>query len=389
MEIPIPIPTTPQQQLRQNYIVKHFADYTIMVPSIANVFTNVATPMSAVFSAHTRHLLSIASPAPLSFTLFQAKFPDMKEWTMFEMVKGTLIQLFYDDFLNKWEIATKRDVGGYACELCVPGSFRQRFIDSLNGLNGLNVEAAKSANEAKGNTIELNDVAMLASLDRALSYQFKLTAGGEAVLIAVFSIHKPAAQGGGDRGGGTATCMPLANTLPFLGHLLTFPRFVHGTKTSDLFHFYGSLASDPRVPGLVIQSKTGETTFIENVAHTNMQECRSLPTMMLYEYLCFRRAGQSGAWIQMESEDYSDYGYQEEDVERAKRIARVAEKQIGLLAETLVCAYENRTLIPKWLLSFVTFFTLSEAKTIREAATAYVASLEPMILLNSLVRKDA
>jgi hypothetical protein len=376
--------STPQQH-HQNYIIKHFADYTIMVPSITNRLVNpqLSKPTCAVFSSHTRHLLSISPPAPMGFTLFQARFPDMREWTMFEMVKGTMIQLFYDDFFGRWEIATKRDLGGYASDLDVPGSFRKRFIDALR----------KGYKPAKENTIELNelnDVAMRAALDPSLSYQFKLTPGGEAVLVSVFSIHKVSPGHGFCAGGGTATCVPLMQTLPLLGHLVSFPRFVYSTSTEDLFYFYGSLASDPGVPGVVIQSKTGETTVIQNTAHMNMEECRSLPQMALFEYLCFRHAGQSKAWNRTKGGN---------DFDSAERIARTAEKQIWLFAETLVCAYDRfrnsggesrNAIMPNFLAPFILFLGSDNNTESKKESNvkAYVASLSPMVLFRLLLRKD-
>ena len=304
---------------------------------------------------------------------------------MFEMVKGTMIQLFYDDFFGRWEIATKRDLGGYASDLDVPGSFRKRFIDALR----------KGYKPAKENTIELNelnDVAMRAALDPSLSYQFKLTQGGEAVLVSVFSIHKVSPGHGFCAGGGTATCVPLMQTLPLLGHLVSFPRFVYSTSTEDLFYFYGSLASNPGVPGVVIQSKTGETTVIQNLAHLHVEECRSLPRMALFEYLCFRSVGQ---WKKDDDEG---------EVMK-ETMVRVAERQIAILADVLVCAYE-RFIRGRWLESIDTLLILhmtklnaqlmsvslslskNNDKEMKSAASAYVASLSPMVLFRLLLRQD-
>jgi hypothetical protein len=377
------MPFPPYQTM--NFIVKQFADYTLMVPDDYARTAYPHTPASTIFSAHTRHLLSVAAPSPMNLIRFQCLFPMVREWVIFEMVQGTRIQLFYDGLLCKWEIATKREVGGYGSALGIPGSFRERFVQALGG----------------GNTIvDLNSVPVLSALDRAMSYQFKLTKRGEAVLVSVFVIHNEpwnsanSYSGGG--GGGTATHVPLESLLPSLGPFITFPRFVHATSTDALFEFYGSLASNPVVPGVVIQSKTGETTVIQNLAHMHVEECRSLPRMALFEYLCFRSVGQ---WKKDDDEG---------EVMK-ENMVRVAERQIAILADVLMCAYE-RFIRGRWLesidtalvrhmtklnaqlmsvsLSSSSSLSKNNDKEMKSAALAYVASLSPMVLFRLLLRQD-
>jgi hypothetical protein len=225
-----------------------------------------------------------------------------------------------------------------------------------------------------------------------MSYQFKLTKRGEAVLVSVFVIHNEPWNSANSfsGGGGTATHVPLESLLPSLGHLVSFPRFVYSTSSEDLFYFYGSLASDPLVPGVVIQSKTGETTMIQNTAHMNMEECRSLPRLALFEYLCFRSVGQSKAWNKTNCGN---------DFDIAQRIARTAEKQIWLFAETLVCAYDRfrnndgelrKAIMPKFLEPFVLFLSSNNNTESKKESKvkAYLASLSPMVLFRLLLRKD-
>ena len=119
--------------------------------------------------------------------------------------------------------------------------------------------------------------------------------------------------------------------------------------------------------------------------------------MALFEYLCFRRAGQ---WKM--DDDQGDAAIKE-------NMVRVAERQIAILADVLVCAYERfirgrslesidtalvrhmgnfYTQIMTVSLSSSSSLSKNNDKEMKSAASAYVASLSPMVLFRLLLRQD-
>jgi hypothetical protein len=81
-------------------------------------------------------VVSFSPPKCISYDDFIEKYPVYNENIIVEeLVEGTMIQLFWDSYDCKWEIATKSSIGGYNINTFSKMSFRDMFFDSLKEMN--------------------------------------------------------------------------------------------------------------------------------------------------------------------------------------------------------------------------------------------------------------
>jgi hypothetical protein len=77
-------------------------------------------------------IVSFSPPKCISYEEFMEKNPVFNENIIVEeLVEGTMIQLFWDSYDCKWEIATKSSIGGYNTNTFTKTSFRDMFFDAL------------------------------------------------------------------------------------------------------------------------------------------------------------------------------------------------------------------------------------------------------------------
>jgi hypothetical protein len=77
-------------------------------------------------------VVSFSPPKCISYEEFMERNPVYnKNIIVEELVEGTMIQLFWDSYECKWEIATKSSIGGYNTNTFTKISFRDMFFDAL------------------------------------------------------------------------------------------------------------------------------------------------------------------------------------------------------------------------------------------------------------------
>ena len=68
---------------------------------------------SVIFSFPSKKLLSYSPSKAISYSYFKTLFPCLnQDIVITEYINGIMIQLFYDDRINKWGVATKSSIGG-------------------------------------------------------------------------------------------------------------------------------------------------------------------------------------------------------------------------------------------------------------------------------------
>lgn len=84
---------------------------------------------SVVFSFPDKKLLSYSPSKSTTFNYFQNLFPNLNEDILItEYIDGIMVQLFYDERIHRWEIATKDNIGGYEK---YPNDLLYRTIESV------------------------------------------------------------------------------------------------------------------------------------------------------------------------------------------------------------------------------------------------------------------
>ena len=91
---------------------------------------------SVIFSFPNKRLLSISPSKFVEYSFFKSLFPQLNEQiSITEYIHGFVIQLFYDERIHKWEIATKEYIGGREIYFYDPKkrSIHDIFIECLGG----------------------------------------------------------------------------------------------------------------------------------------------------------------------------------------------------------------------------------------------------------------
>ena len=70
---------------------------------------------------------------PKSLPFSSIKENDYNNYTLEELVEGTMINLFWNDYLDEWDIATKNSLGGkYSFYQDNKKTFRTMFLETMN-----------------------------------------------------------------------------------------------------------------------------------------------------------------------------------------------------------------------------------------------------------------
>jgi len=81
-------------------------------------------------------VVSFSPPKCITYDEFITKYQTKDENIIVEeLVEGTMVQLFWDSYECKWEIATKSSIGGYNTNTFTKMSFRDMFFDTLKEMN--------------------------------------------------------------------------------------------------------------------------------------------------------------------------------------------------------------------------------------------------------------
>jgi hypothetical protein len=81
-------------------------------------------------------VVSFSPPKCITYDEFIMKYPNQDENIIVEeLIEGTMVQLFWDSYESKWEIATKSSICGYNTNTFTKMTFRDMFFDTLKEMN--------------------------------------------------------------------------------------------------------------------------------------------------------------------------------------------------------------------------------------------------------------
>jgi len=96
-----------------------------------NKYSSWGLIRSLIINASNK-VVSFSPPKCISYEEFVEKNPSYNDNIIIEeLIEGTMIQLFWDSYECKWEIATKSSIGGYNTNTFTKTTFRDMFFDAL------------------------------------------------------------------------------------------------------------------------------------------------------------------------------------------------------------------------------------------------------------------
>ena len=256
---------------------------------------------SVVFSHPENRLLSFSPPKSALNKSFieETPFIDDEHVIVSEKVEGVMINLFYDDRVKRWNIATKTSVGGNMwyfepintpinvgtpndvsifCRSPKKPTFLAMFLDALQSSHH-----------------DLHNSSVINELDIHYSYSFVLQHPSNTIiqwierprlyLVAVYDIdwvHNRAIE---------IPSYVYENWSIFLNAgVVEFPEKIRDTSYDTIRQKYCSMHSSFMGPGIVMHNYAkGTRTVFENMAYQKMRRARKINSMLLYQYLCLKR----------------------------------------------------------------------------------------------------
>jgi len=253
---------------------------------------------SVVLSDTEGRLLCYTPPKSITLELFKERYPTITQDILVnEVIEGTMISLFWDDRINRWEIATKGSVGGnywfyrtkypQVDKSMHQTTFRRMFLDALR------------ANFDQ----DINDLTILDSLPKGvpenrICYNFVLQHPENPIVLLIedprlYLVSVYEIQSSIDK---IIYMDPHVyygwNVWNEFAGMIEFPRenydITDGYET--LKSKYCSKISDSNSVGIMVMNiKNGDRTCIENEAYATKKELRGNNPNLQYQFLCLKK----------------------------------------------------------------------------------------------------
>lgn len=247
---------------------------------------------SVILSSPEKKILCFSPPKSMDIDTFVEKYPEMNDSVIAnEIIEGTMINLFFDERIQKWEIATKGAIGAnyfyYRNDYnegsgVPPKTFYRMFLDALK----------------LEETEELNDSVILQNLPKCYSYSFVLQHPENHIvlnidnpklyLVALYDITDstsikwipPCYYEGWD-------------IFSNISGIIDFPKTFHESNYDDIEVKHCSIHTQCDNVGIMFTNiETGERFSMKNPTYEKMKTLRGNNPNLQYQYLCLLRAKQ-------------------------------------------------------------------------------------------------
>jgi len=248
--------------------------------------TEIFKYRSIILSIPENQLMSFSPPKSLHYNTFIIENPVINEFIYVnEYIEGIMINLFYDNRSNKWEIATKSAIGGnynyYYYDKCnykrIDKTFHQMFMDAFS----------------LDNKHLISDIFILDELCKNHCYSFVLQHPDNHIvlnitkpriyLVAVYNIIN-------ENSVKTIPMNEVENWNCFSSGIIKFPKKIHFESYIELKNRIDNIQNNPYMVGVMITNlKTGNRTKIENPIYNQKKLLLGNKPNLLYQYLCLYR----------------------------------------------------------------------------------------------------
>jgi len=250
---------------------------------------------SVIFSFPDKKLLSFSPPKSIPSLVFMNKYPNITtNMLVTSAIEGVMITLFYDNDINKWEIATKGAVGGkYGYygniikrkheERFETPTFYRMFLDALRA----------NADE------ELNNLPFLEHLPKNACYNFILQHPKNIIvlpvkepmvyLIGVYLIDGEYVEYI------PQTCYEIWSELKIATGIINYPKIYNNAyEYDDMEKIYETHSTGIMVTNI----DTGERTKISSNKYEQIRLSIKIPTCSQYLYFCLRRINKVTEYLE-------------------------------------------------------------------------------------------
>jgi hypothetical protein len=314
---------------------------------------------------HSNGKINVFSPPKsLSLDVFAAQFAE-SECFAEEFIEGTMINLFYDKDIAKWEIATKSSVGGNITYFKDQPTFEELFMEicghimlDFNELCSDFVYSFVMQHPKNKFVLPLKEMRLY------LISIYKIDG------LNIFEMPKSEYQNNG--------------LEPVLSKMLHPYQFAF-ESFDQLKQQFGSMNTDINSMGIMIKSATGKRTKIRNPNYEYLKQLRGNNSKLQYQYLCLRLLNKVKEYLQYFPEARNSF------FEYRKQIHLFTDE---LYSNYIRCYIKKEKPLNEFLSQFrIHMYTLHQhylsikqenGYIHRYVVIAYVNNLEPARLMYSL-----
>ena len=284
-----------ERKIKTKFYIKDGIEYCILnYDTTVLCFDDIETGnyRSVILSSPEKQILCFSPPKSMEINAFVEKYPEMDDSIIAnEIIEGTMINLFFDERIQKWEIATKGAIGAnyfyYRNDYnegsgVPPKTFYRMFLDALK------------LQESE----ELNDSIIVKNLPKCYSYSFVLQHPENHIvlnidnpklyLVALYDITDstsikwipPCYYEGWD-------------IFSNISGIIDFPKTFHESNYDDIEVKHCSIHTQSDNVGIMFTNiETGERFSMKNPTYEKMKTLRGNNPNLQYQYLCLLRAKQ-------------------------------------------------------------------------------------------------
>lgn len=262
--------------------------------------------LSADENGEPDKILAFAPPHGVDYEEFKdsLEFEMPEEIVANAAIEGTMIQLFYDARIEKWNIATRGSIGGTnwfygnATATKKQSTFRSMFIDCINGNDYIN--GSMDCN----NAIDMETA--FADWPKTNSYCFVMQHPDNQI---VFDIQQPALYlvaayklGFSEEthsviGVGLAELNSLVDVLSVSVSMnVRMPKLVFSRRFSEVECVYRNLEN--RMGVMFWNTATGQRAHMENEIYTRLREIRGNHPNLMFHFLELQKTKKTIAFLE-------------------------------------------------------------------------------------------
>jgi hypothetical protein len=313
-----------------------------------------------------KQVVCFSPPKSIPFDVFSRVHQDGTLLLAQEFVEGTMINVFWDEAVNRWEISTRSTVGG-ASSFYKSKTFNDMFVEALIHCN-LNM-----------NQLDTNYCYsfVLQHPDNRIVIEIKTI---QLYLVGVYSIdntpndvkvmsHRP------------------QDTFDFSTNTVKLPEMYEWVGYDELIKKYASHNTPYNCQGFVVyNTQTGERTKVRNPNYESVRRLRGNQPKLQYQYLTLRKQGAVGDFLKFYPEYKNDLAKYREQVHAFTNILYNGYVSCYIKKERPLKEYPENYRTHMYLIhqQYITKLKDSGGKVTRRIVQDFVNEMHPSLLMHSL-----
>jgi len=234
---------------------------------------------------------------PKSLPFSSVKDDDYKNYILEELVEGTMINLFWNNYLDDWDIATKNSLGGkYAFYQDNKKTFRTMFLEAMN-----------------------NQEIEFEHFDKQLCYSFVLQHPDNRIVIPFKTTHLILTGLYKIENSKVTVLDKRKCKIPNILFPKTLEQYTDykGSSWQELEEYFNQMNLDYRITGTNIYNPlTGLRSKLRNPSYEYVRRLKGNSSKIQFQYYSLRQVGKVGEFLKYYKEYRSTFSQLRDDLHK-------------------------------------------------------------------------